>query len=65
MRIRVNHDQCTGHARCHALSEELYPLDDVGYSAVDEVQVPVGSESIAREGADMCPEGAIEVVDDC
>lgn len=64
MRVRVDHDRCTGHARCNALSEEVFPLDDDGYSAVDIVQVPVGSEAIAREGAGMCPEGAIEVIDD-
>jgi ferredoxin len=65
MRLRVDLDRCSGHARCYSLSEEIFPLDDVGYSAANDEEVPAGGESIAREGALTCPEGAIAVIGDC
>jgi ferredoxin len=64
MRLRVDHERCTGHARCNTVSEDLFPIDDLGYSAVDEIEVSTGSEAIARDGIDVCPEGAIELVDE-
>jgi ferredoxin len=42
---------------------DLYPLDDEGYIAVAEIDVPPGSEDLARRGARACPERII-VVDD-
>jgi ferredoxin len=61
MRIRVDKDLCTGHARCAAVAPVLYVLDDVGYSAVDELEVPTGMEDVAHRGADACPERAISL----
>ena len=61
MRIRVDKDLCTGHARCFATEPELYELDEVGYSAIDELDVPPGMEDAARRGADACPERAISI----
>lgn len=59
MKIRVDQDLCTGHARCGAVAPELFDLDEVGYSAVDGIEVPPGLEELARRGADACPERAI------
>jgi ferredoxin len=50
-----------GNARCAAVSEELFPLDEVGYIAVEEVDVPAGKEDIARRGARACPERIIRI----
>ena len=62
MRLTVDHAKCQGHARCHAISAELFPIDDDGYSAIDEVEVPAGQEDLARKGAAGCPERAIMLV---
>lgn len=64
MRIRVDRALCMGHAMCHAQSEELFPLDELGYIAVDEVEVPSGLEDAAIRGCEACPERALTHVED-
>jgi ferredoxin len=63
MKIRIDKARCVGNARCAAVAGDLYPLDDEGYIAVAEIDVPPGSEDLARRGARACPERII-VVDD-
>jgi ferredoxin len=66
MKVIVDAERCNGHARCYAVSEELFPLDDEGLSLLrgaGEVLVPSGLESAARSAADLCPELAISTVD--
>jgi ferredoxin len=60
--LRVDHDKCSGHARCNVTSAELFPLDDDGYVSIDEVEVPAALEDSARSGATACPERAITVI---
>ena len=62
MKLTVDHAKCQGHARCYAVSPELFPIDDDGYSAIDEVEVPAGQEDLAGKGAAGCPERAITVL---
>jgi ferredoxin len=64
MKIRIDKARCVGNARCAAVSEELFPLDDDGYIAVAEVNVPPGMEELARRGARACPERIIVIEDD-
>jgi ferredoxin len=64
MKIRIEKAQCTGNARCHAVAEHLYPLDDEGYIATEGFDVPPGQEDLARRGARACPERIIFVVED-
>ena len=61
MKIRINKSACVGNARCAAVSEQLFPLDDDGYIAVEEVDVPPGMEELARRGARACPERIIVI----
>ena len=63
MRVHVDRARCQGHARCWAEAPGLYVLDDDGYSAVDEVDVPAGMEDAARRGAAACPERVITIVE--
>ena len=63
MKIAVDTGRCTGHARCHAVAPEVYQLDDDGYNALTEGEVPAGQEQHARDGAAACPERAITVTD--
>ncbi len=64
MKIRIDKAACVGNARCAAISEVLYPLDDDGYIAVEEVEVPPGMEDLARRGARACPERVITIVEE-
>ena len=59
MKIRIDKARCVGNARCAAVSEQLFPLDEDGYIAVEEVEVPPGMEEDARRGARACPERII------
>jgi ferredoxin len=63
MRVRVDKNLCTGHARCYSIDPELFELDDVGYSVVDSEEVPPGSEERARQAVLNCPEHAISLDD--
>jgi ferredoxin len=61
MKILIKKTACVGNARCAAVSEELFPLDEVGYIAVDQIEVPAGKEDLARRGARACPERIIRI----
>jgi ferredoxin len=61
MKVRLDKDKCSGHARCAAFAPEIYTLDDDGYCAIDVVDVPAGLEQQARAGAANCPERAIVI----
>jgi ferredoxin len=64
MKIRVDKARCVGNARCAAVSEQLFPLDEDGYIAIEEIDVPPGMEELARKGARACPERIIIIEDD-
>jgi ferredoxin len=62
MRVSVDNDKCTGHARCWALAPEVFTVDDVGYSNIGQgKQVPPEREDAARAGAAACPERALTI----
>ena len=64
MKIRIDKERCVGNARCWAVAPELYPLDDEGYIAVEDIDVPAGQEELAIRGARACPERVIEIIED-
>jgi ferredoxin len=64
MKIDIEKAKCVGNARCAAVAPGLYPLNDDGYIAVETIDVPAGSETLARRGARACPERIIHVGDD-
>jgi ferredoxin len=64
MKVRIDKAACVGNARCAAVSELLFPLDDDGYISVEEVEVPPDMESLARRGARACPERVITIIED-
>ena len=61
MKLIINRPACAGNARCAAVSEDLFPLDDDGYIAVEEIAVRPGMEDLARRGARACPERIIVI----
>jgi ferredoxin len=61
MKIAIIKARCVGNARCHAVAEHLYPLDDEGYIAIEGLAIAAGDEASALMGAKSCPERIIVV----
>ena len=62
--VRIEKAQCVGNARCHAVAEHLYPLDNDGYVAIEGFEVAPGDELMARRGARACPERIITIIEE-
>ena len=63
MKIIADKTRCAGHARCAAVSEKLFDLDDNGYIRFEEKTVPEGLQELARRGVRACPERALKLSD--
>ena len=61
MRVTVDNATCQGHGRCNAVAPEVFPLNELGYCAVDAIEVSGDLERPAEAGAGACPERAITV----
>ena len=59
MRVRVDNSKCAGHAQCYAVDPNLFPLDDYGYSILQEHEVKPEDEQKTRDGVAACPEMAL------
>jgi ferredoxin len=64
VKITVSQLECAGHGQCTLVNEKLFPLDDDGFSALTELDVPAGLEDDARRGVAACPSRAISVLSD-
>ena len=64
VKIRVNKELCSGHARCNVTAPRVYQLDELGYNRMDAFEVPKALEEEARRGARACPEKAIAIIED-
>jgi ferredoxin len=59
VRIRLENGKCVGHAQCYAVDPRLFPIDDLGYSILEEHEVAPGDEQATRDGVAACPELAL------
>ena len=59
MRVRIDPNRCTGHAKCWAAVPELFEVDDEGFGFVILDVVPAELEDRARAAIQNCPERAI------
>jgi len=64
MKVIADNKLCSGHARCAAVAPEFFELDDQGYVALTEKDVPPELEAAARRGVRACPERALSFVED-
>lgn len=55
---------CEAHGQCAMVDEDLFPLDDDGYTTLPAggVEVPGGKEGDARRGVDACPLQALVLI---
>lgn len=61
LKVVVDRSLCAGHALCHLVGPNLFPLGEDGAVAIEEVVVDVRDEADARAGMTACPEQAISV----
>lgn len=60
VKISVDRSSCDAFGRCNIVDEELFPLDEEGYSAVGQDKpVPPGKEVAADQGVEICPVQAL------
>lgn len=63
MRVKLIPDRCVGHAQCFAVNEELFPIDDDGYSTFGDRDFGPDDETPIRQGVRACPEQALVIVE--
>jgi ferredoxin len=63
VKVRVDQALCCGHGQCHMAAPDVFDLDEDGFNtaAGTTVEVPAEHEDAAAEGANVCPEQAIQV----
>jgi ferredoxin len=61
MKVSIDLNKCSGHARCYSIDEEIFQLDESGYALAAEVEIPPGEEGKARLAVASCPERAISL----
>lgn len=64
MKIKVDRSICAGHALCAGRAPDVYTLDEEGFCSSDNVVVPEDKHEQARDGAAICPERAITLIED-
>ncbi|WAJ42615.1 ferredoxin [Mycobacterium sp. Aquia_216] len=64
MRVRLERSRCVGHAQCYAVDPDLFPIDESGYSILEEHEVSPEDVELIRDGVASCPEMALFLDED-
>ena len=64
MKVRLERSRCVGHAQCYAVDPDLFPIDDSGYSTLEEHEVSPEDAQLTRDGVASCPEMALVIEDE-
>lgn len=64
MKVRLEQSRCVGHAQCYAVDPRLFPIDDSGYSILQEHDVRPEDAALTRDGVASCPEIALILDED-
>jgi ferredoxin len=64
VKVRLEKSKCVGHAQCYAVDPDLFPIDESGYSTLEEHEVRSEDEQLTRDGVASCPEMALILEDD-
>ena len=64
MRVRLEKPKCVGHAQCYAVDPDLFPIDESGYSILEDREVAPDDEELTRDGVASCPEMALILEED-
>ncbi len=63
MKLTLDRERCSGHGRCADKAPEVYDLDDAGYCLLLVDVVPPSLHQHAIDGADACPETALQITE--
>jgi len=64
VKVRLEESRCVGHAQCYAVDPNLFPIDESGYSTLEEHEVSPEDEQLVRDGVASCPEMALVIEED-
>jgi ferredoxin len=64
VKVRLEQSKCVGHAQCYAVDPDLFPIDESGYSILQERVVRPEDEQVTRDGVASCPEMALILEED-
>jgi ferredoxin len=64
VKVRLEQSKCVGHAQCYAVDPDLFPIDESGYSTLQEGLVRPEDEQVTRDGVASCPEMALILEED-
>lgn len=64
MKVRLEQSRCAGHAQCYAVDPDVFPIDDQGYSTLEEHEVKPEDIELTRDGVASCPEMALIIEED-
>ena len=64
MKVHIDPQHCVGHAQCYAVDPDLFPIDDSGYSILEDHDVKPEDEQLTRDGVASCPEMALVLEED-
>lgn len=64
MKVSLDQSKCVGHAQCYAVDPELFPIDESGYSILEEHEVSPQDAQSTRDGVAACPEMALILEED-
>ncbi len=65
MRLRIDHDRCSGNGRCYAMYPDLFTDDERGYGqTINDGAITEGQLAEAQRATLCCPEQAITIEDD-
>jgi ferredoxin len=64
VKVRLEQSKCVGHAQCYAVDPRLFPIDDSGYSILEEHEVTLNDAQLTRDGVAACPEMALILEED-
>jgi ferredoxin len=64
MRVGLDKSKCVGHAQCYAVDPDLFPIDDSGYSILEDHEVNPEDAQTTRDGVASCPEMALFIEED-
>ena len=64
MRVRLEKSKCVGHAQSYAVDPDLFPIDESGYSILEDHEVPAEDADLIRDGVASCPEMALVIDED-
>ncbi|MEW6473109.1 MAG: ferredoxin [Actinomycetota bacterium] len=64
MKVGIDSTRCQGHARCHDTAPEVFSLDEMGFSYLENSDVDPSLEGKVQAAIASCPERAISVIEE-